>query len=304
MKHLSVFLTGIAMGVANAIPGVSGGTVAFVTGIYERLINALRSFDIKAIRMLCKLRFKEFSTHVDLPFLISVGLGALTGILTLAKLLKFLFIHYELYVWAYFFGLILASIWLVGKTVKRWGVAPIITLLIGIAIAIAIALAIPAAENDNHFYLVLCGVVAMASMIIPGISGSFVLLLMGNYKLIVIDAITSFDLRILIPVGIGAAIGLVTLSHLIAWIFKRWHDTAVALMTGFVTGSLLTIWPWKQSITETFQIGDKAKEQVVAYDWQLPPVDSSTLLAFFLILTGCLSVWLIELAGKRANSRS
>ena len=142
----------------------------------------------------------------------------------------------------------------------------------------------------------------MGSMIIPGISGSFVLILMGNYKLIIIEAISALNLKILFPVGVGAVIGLVTLSHLLAWIFKRWHDVAVALMTGFVAGSLLTIWPWKEDVTETFQAGDKAKEKVIGYDWQLPAMEGSTLLAIFIIIAGCLSVWLIELAGKRAHS--
>lgn len=299
MKLFSVFLTGVAMGVANAIPGVSGGTVAFITGIYERLINALKSFDLTAIRMVFKFQVKELSKHLDLPFLISIGLGAIAGVLTLARLLKYLFANYETYVWAYFFGLILASIWLVGKTVKRWTAVPLATLVVGCAIAVAIALLKPAAENDHPLYLVLCGVVAMASMIIPGISGSFVLLLMGNYKLIMIEAVTSLNLKILVPVGIGAVLGLVTLSHLLAWIFKRWHDAAVALMTGFVAGSLLTIWPWKRAITETFQVGDKVREKVVGYDWQAPPTDSSSLLAFLVIIAGCMTVWLIELAAKR-----
>lgn len=301
MNYLSTFLTGIAMGVANAIPGVSGGTIAFITGIYERLIHAVKSFDVTAIRKLLKFQIKDFSDHVDLPFLISLGLGVIVGILTLARLLKFLFISYETYVWAFFFGLILASIWLVGKTVKRWRAAPIVSLLIGLGIAIAIALITPAAENDHPLYLVLCGAIAMASMIIPGISGSFVLLLMGNYKLIMIESITSLNLRVLIPVGIGAVLGLITLSHLLSWIFKRYHDAAVALMTGFVAGSLLTIWPWKQAITKTFQAGDKVKEKVIGYDWLLPEMNSSTLIAFLIILAGCLTVWLIELAGKRAN---
>ncbi|NOX98850.1 MAG: DUF368 domain-containing protein [Verrucomicrobia bacterium] len=303
MKYISTFLTGIAMGVANAIPGVSGGTIALITGIYERLINAIKSFDITAIRLASKFRIKEFSKHVDLPFLISLGLGVITGLLTLAKLLKFLFAQYETYVWAYFFGLILASIWLVGKTVNRWGPIALISLAIGGGIALAIALITPAAENDHIPYLILCGVVAMASMIIPGISGSFVLVLMGNYKLIMIEAITTFNLRILIPVGIGAVLGLVTLSHFLSWIFKRYHDAAIALMTGFVAGSLLTVWPWKQAI-KTFQAGDKVKEKVIGYEWHTPPMDSSTLIATLIILAGCLSVWLIELAGKKAHPPS
>ncbi|MFK5923426.1 MAG: DUF368 domain-containing protein [Verrucomicrobiota bacterium] len=300
MNYLSTFLTGIAMGVANAIPGVSGGTIAFITGIYERLINAVKSFDVTAVRKLLKFQIKDFSDHVDLPFLISLGLGVVVGLLTLARLLKFLFINHETYVWSFFFGLILASIWLVGKTVKHWTAAPIVSLLIGVGIAIAIALVKPAAENANPLYLVLCGVIAMASMIIPGISGSFVLLLMGNYKLIMIDSITGLNLKVLIPVGIGAVLGMITLSHLLSWIFKRFHDAAIALMTGFVAGSLLTIWPWKKAITQTFQSGDKVKEKVIGYDWQIPEMNSSTLIAVAIIIAGCLAVWLIELAGKKA----
>lgn len=290
------------MGAANVIPGVSGGTIAFITGIYERLIDALKSFDITALKLLLKFKIKELSEHVDLPFLISLILGAVSGILTLAKLLKFLFTQYETYVWSYFFGLIIASIWLVGKTVKRWGITSIITLVIGCGIAIAIALLKPASENDHMFYLMLCGIVAMSSMIIPGISGSFVLVLMGNYKLIMLEAVTSLNFKILIPVAIGAGIGLVTLSHLISWIFKHYHNAAVALMTGFVTGSLLTIWPWKEAIVETFQAGDKVKEKVIGYDWLTPPMNGSTFIAILIILSGCLSVWLIEFAGKRAHS--
>jgi len=304
MKHFPHFLTGVAMGVANVIPGVSGGTVAFITGIFERLVNALKSFDLTAIRMLFKLQAKELSRHVDLPFLASVGLGVAVDVLTLARLLKFLFANYETYVWAYFFGLILASIWLVGKTVKRWTAVPLAALFVGCAIAIAIALLKPAAENDDPLYLVLCGVVAMASMIIPGISGSFVLLLMGNYKLIMIEAVTGLNFKILVPVGIGAVFGLVTLSHLLAWIFKRWHDAAVSLMTGFVAGSLLIIWPWKKPITNTFQAGDGIKEKALGYDWQAPPMDIPSLLAFLVIIAGCLTVWLIELAAKRPHSVS
>lgn len=249
------FLKGFAMGAANVIPGVSGGTIAFITGIYERLIDALKSFEPKAFRMLFQLDIRGFARQVDLFFLMALGLGVLASVLTLAKILKGAYADHPVLVNAFFFGLILASLFYVGRMVKRWGFLQIIALVLGIAIAALLAFQSPAAENSNPLYLALCGVAGMCSMIIPGISGSFVLLLMGNYRLIVLDAVD--DLRqfnlsdclpILVPVGIGAVVGLFTLSHILSWMFRKFHDTAVALITGFVAGSLVVIWPWKVAV--------------------------------------------------------
>ena len=271
-EFISLFLKGAAMGAANVIPGVSGGTVAFVFGIYERLIHAIKSCDVTAIKLLFSGRFNEFARRIDFRFLFCLGLGVLVSIVSLAKLLKLLLADHPVLVFAFFFGLILASVYFVGKRVSRWRMASLVALLLGSGIALAIAFLSPASENANPLYLVLCGVVAMASMIIPGLSGSFVLLLMGNYQLVMIDSVaklTSLDtsaLRILIPVGIGAVLGLVALSHLLAWIFKRFHDIAVALLTGFVAGSLLIIWPWKTAVIETLGAAGETKEKVVGYD--------------------------------------
>jgi len=179
--------------------------------------------------------------------------------------------------------------------------------LIGTAIAVAVAtLFEPAQENESFFYLLLCGVIAMASMIIPGLSGSFVLLLMGNYELIAIKTInklTSGDLsalKTLVPVGIGAVVGLVALSHLLSWIFRRFHDFAVALLTGFVAGSLLIIWPWKTPRMAPFPAGEGAevKEKVIGYDWELPAISGETFLAIGFIVIGCVLVWMMEKFGS------
>lgn len=298
LRFLSTFLKGAAMGAANVIPGVSGGTVAFITGIYERLINAIKSFGVGSAKLLLTGQFREFARVTDFWFLTALGLGVIASILSLAKALKFLLVDHKLYVWALFFGLILASIFFVGAKVKRWSAGPIIGLILGTALAVGIALMKPASENDSLPYLLLCGVIAMASMIIPGLSGSFVLLLLGNYELIMIDSVSALadrdlsSLRILIPVGIGAVLGLILLSHILAWVFKNYHDLAVALLTGFVAGSLLVIWPWKKDVIQVF--GDGAKEKVIGYDYYLPGASGETWLAIGLIIVGFSLVWVME----------
>lgn len=302
-QEFATFLKGAAMGAANVIPGVSGGTVAFITGIYERLINAIKSIDSAAIKLLLGGKFREFAKKTDFRFLFFLGLGVVISILSLAKLLDFLFLNHEVHVWAFFFGLILASVYFVGKQVGRWSTAAIAGLVVGAGIAIGVALMNPTSENDNIFYLLLCGVVAMASMIIPGLSGSFVLLLMGNYQLIMIESVsklTDGDLsvvRILVPVAVGAVIGLIALSRLLAWIFEKYHDLAVALLTGFVAGSLLSIWPWKEAIISKFSADGVVKEKVIGYDWGLPGPTPETGLALLIMVAGFFVVWMMEKTG-------
>ena len=296
------------MGAANVIPGVSGGTIAFVTGIYEALIASLKSFDHVALGHLLKFRFAKFAEHVNLRFLAPLLIGVGVSIISLAFVLVWLFREYPTLTWAFFFGLIIASVLVVGKSVKRWSPAVVISLLAGAAIAVSVAFATPAQENKNFLYLVVCGAVAFSSMIIPGLSGSFVLVLMGNYFLVLngisdfTSALKDFDsaaltnifLGIILPVGIGVAIGFVAFSHLLHWLFKHFHDHTVALLTGFILGSLLIIWPWKKPITET--VGEKTK--TVGYEWLPAPLDQPlTYAAFGFIIAGFLSVWLIERAG-------
>ncbi|MGC6566565.1 MAG: DUF368 domain-containing protein, partial [Akkermansiaceae bacterium] len=184
---LATFFKGFAMGAANVVPGVSGGTIAFITGIYERLINALKSFDIEAVKLASKFKIGELWVKVDGRFLTSLMVGVLVSILTLAQILKVGFRDHPVLVWSLFFGLIAASIPSVGKMVKKWSPGVIVLFLAGLGIAVSMAFLTPASANENIGYLMLCGVAAMCSMIIPGLSGSFVLLLMGNYELVALD---------------------------------------------------------------------------------------------------------------------
>ena len=296
---LIVALKGAGMGAANVIPGVSGGTIAFITGIYERLLNALKSFGPEAAKQLLKRDFSGFAKTVDLPFLAALGIGVVVSIISLAKLLEHLFETHPTLVWAFFFGLIIASVPAVARMVKSWKAPQIVALLIGAAIAISFVFITPAAENDSFFYLMLCGVAAMCSMIIPGVSGSFVLLLMGNYPL-VLRAINERDLLKLVPVGIGAVAGLIALSHLLSWLFKRYHDTATALVTGFVAGSLPTIWPWKvPGEIEMITVGEKTKEKILSYNYEIPDfAATSTWIAIGLLVLGAVLVIVLDRVGR------
>ena len=303
-----LFLKGAAMGAANVIPGVSGGTVAFITGIYERLINCLKSFDAKAIQLALRFRIRDFIAHTDILFLIALGGGAVVSILTIAKALKWAFEHHDLLVWAFFFGLIAASIPAVGKMVRKWGPSRIIWGLLGCVIAVSMAFLERADQNDNPIYLGVCGVVAISSMIIPGLSGSFVLLLMGNYELIMIDAVNNLTsdpvaaIKILAPVGIGVVVGLVALSRVLSWLFRNYHDVAVSLIAGFIAGSLVIIYPWKDAVTNTFQDGDKIKEKIVGFtNWRLPDFTAGyDWLAIGLVVIGAILVLIMERSAPQA----
>jgi putative membrane protein len=294
MSPISIFLKGMAMGAANVIPGVSGGTIALITGIYERLINAIKSVDITAFRHLLKGEWRVFWTLTDGSFLLALFAGIGFSIVTLARLLEYLLTTQEMLTMAFFFGLILVSIYFVGKTVRKWSVTSILALLIGIGVAVGIALLAPASENSSFAYVFICGIVAMCSMILPGLSGSFVLIIMGNYALI-LAAIGSADLSILIPLALGCGFGLIAFSHLLALIFKKFHDQTIALMTGFVAGSLAIIWPWKNTVhTLIEREGKPAKEVVAGYEWYLPALESTTVTAIVLMLLGMLALYLIE----------
>ena len=301
---ISHFLKGLAVGAANVIPGVSGGTIALVTGIYERLIHAVGSVDLEALKLVFQGKIGEAWKKVDGTFLALVFAGVFVAILTIAKLFKILLANeqYEILLMAFFFGLILVSIWSVGRTVSKWTIGPIIGGLVGLTIAVAIALLTPASENSGFIYLMICGVVAMCSMILPGLSGSFVLLLMGNYKLIMVDAVSDRNLDILLPVALGAVVGLIVFARLLDWVFKRFHDLTIAVMTGFVAGSLVTIWPWKVKEYLLDESGNelirKGKRVISGYDWQMPDMgDMYTWIAVVLMILGGVAVWLLEKSG-------
>lgn len=294
-QDLSVFLKGVAMGAANVIPGVSGGTIALITGIYERLINAIKSCDITAIKLLLGRDLKAFWSHIDGRFLAAIGFGVIISIVTLAKLFEYLLETHERFTMAFFFGLILLSLYYVAKRIKHWSFAVIASLIVGAVVAIGIALLAPASENNSFFYVFLCGVIAISSMILPGLSGSFVLIIMGNYAL-VLGAISSVELDVLVPLALGCAVGIILFSHVIAWVFKHFEDQTLALMTGFVLGSLVVIWPWKEAIVQTVQrVGKDPKEVVQAYNWFWPEITSmNTWICIALMFAGAIAIYLME----------
>ncbi|MFK7849541.1 MAG: DUF368 domain-containing protein [Akkermansiaceae bacterium] len=329
-EYILAALKGAAMGAANIIPGVSGGTIAFITGIYERLINAIKSCGPKAAKLFFTGNFKEFAKHTDLFFLMSIGLGALFAIVLIARFLEPAFENYPIQTWAFFFGLIFASIPGVGKMVSQWKLSTILSLLIGLAIAVGLLFLPQGSSNDHPVFLVVCGAAAISSMIIPGVSGSYVLLLLGNYALI-LGAIGDRDLGILLPFAVGCGLGLLSLSHILAWTFKHHHNVATALITGFIVGSLVLIWPWKDTVYKQNQEGsyivktaerafiartgtiDEVKESfnegdelvVSGYsNWHLPPMGKpSTIPAILLALLGAGLVFLIDWIGSKYRRR-
>lgn len=293
-------LKGVGMGAANVIPGVSGGTIALLTGIFERLINAIKSFNIKAAKLLFSGKFKEFAKQTDLSFIIAVMLGILIAILTLAKLLEFLFEDYPIMVWAYFFGLILASVYFVGKRISKWSTGVIIFGILGAAIAASIAILTPAKENDSMWYVFLCGIVATCSMILPGLSGSFILILMGNYELVWIESVNNMDFKILIPLVIGAAFGLLAFSYVLSWVFKNFKNQTLSLLTGFILGSLTILWPWKETVSTYIDRHGEVlplKQKLIFPDPGNP--DHYFWFSILLIIVGFASIWVLEITAEK-----
>jgi putative membrane protein len=219
-------------------------------------------------------------------------------------LLEFFFEKNELLVWSFFFGLILASIYYVGRLVKSWSFQNIFSLLFGVIIAVGIAFLEPASENTATWYLLICGIVAVSSMILPGLSGSYVLILLGNYQLIMLTSVSDplNHIHVLIPVVIGAVFGFLALSHGISFVLKRFYDATISLLTGFVIGSLLVIWPWKEPAKTI--IGRSGEEKVVSYNWLFPDfTDWANGYALLMIVLGVLIVWGIEKLGSSLSSK-
>jgi len=280
------------MGIANVIPGVSGGTIALITGIYEDLINSLKSFDTKSLKLITSIDILGFIKHTNLYFLLAVFGGSIVSVFSIASLFKYLFTHYPILIWAFFFGLIIASIYFVGKRISKWNTATIISLVIGTLVAISLSFMTPASENDNLFFVFICGIIGISGMMLPGLSGSFILILMGNYELLMVTAITELNILLLSVFFLGSAFGLMSFSHILSWVFKHYKNQTLALLTGFILGSLSIIWPWKE-VAESIII--KGKEKIIDYNWYFPnELNIETILATLLILVGILSVYALE----------
>lgn len=237
----------MGMGAADVVPGVSGGTIAFITGIYEELVYSIKSINLEALKLLFTGRWKSFWKHVNGNFLLSVFGGVFISVLSLAKILEHVLENHPILIWSFFFGLILASSYTVSRSVKKWDYARVLALLAGIGIAFYITSVTPATTNDASWFVVLSGGLASCAMILPGISGSFILLLLGKYEfaLAAVNDRVIMDLALL---GIGALVGLILFSNLLSWLLKKYHDVTISVLVGFMIGSLNKIWPWKQTL--------------------------------------------------------
>ena len=277
-NYLLLVLRGCAMGAADVIPGVSGGTIAFITGIYEELIESIRSINLKALRLLGTFQLKEFWKHINGNFLISVVAGIAISIFSLAKLMKYLLETHPLYIWSFFFGLIVIS-----------------ALIVGAIIAYTITVLTPTSTPDDWWFILLSGAIAICAMILPGISGAFILLLLGKYEYI-ITAVSEFNIPVLLTFLVGAVAGIVAFSHLLSWLLKNYHGMTVALLTGFMVGSLNKIWPWKITDTELVNgIAFDVEKNVLPNTFeQVNGSDPLVWQAILMCIIGILLIWGIE----------
>lgn len=250
VEYVLLYLKGIAMGGADVVPGVSGGTIAFITGIYETLLNSIKSFDLEALKRLKTLDIKGFWRHINGSFLITLFAGIATSVLSLANLITFLLNNHPIQVWSFFFGLIVISALIILREIKKWNFGVIIAMLAGIAIAYFITATTPAETPEAPWFMFIAGAVAICAMILPGISGSFILLLFGKYEY-VITAIKEFRIADLLFLGLGCIVGLLSFARLVSWLFKKFHNLTVGLLSGFMIGSLNKVWPWKDTL-ETY----------------------------------------------------
>ncbi|MFT4832281.1 MAG: putative membrane protein [Psychroserpens sp.] len=278
MDKIFLIIKGLFMGAANKVPGVSGGIVAFVAGFYEEFIYSLQKVNLKAFMLLAKGRFKSFYRYVNGQFLSLLIFGMLVSYFSVSKILDYFLAKNELYVWAAFFGMIIGSIYFISKDFGHWNRKTILLGILGLLMGISISFLNPATENDNLVFIFFCGIISVSGMTLPGLSGSFILILLGNYVLLLVDSVNALydtfadimegdfsfisnsrrlnNLKILAVFTLGSATGLVTLSHILSFVLKHYKNITTAVIIGFITGSLGVVWPWKNTILKTDALGN------------------------------------------------
>lgn len=245
--YLMLSVKGMCMGAADVVPGVSGGTIAFITGIYDELINSIKSINAASLKMFFTGKWGEFWKMINGKFLLFLLAGIGISVFSLAKIITWLLVAYPVLVWSFFFGLVLASTWFVGKDVKERNWKTGLGFLLGAALAFYITVATPA-ETPSHFlFIFLCGAIAICAMILPGISGSFILVLLGKYFFIM-EAVKTLDLKVIAIFGIGALVGITSFSRLLSYALSHMRNITLAVLSGFMLGSLNKVWPWKETI--------------------------------------------------------
>ncbi|MFJ1366033.1 DUF368 domain-containing protein [Capnocytophaga canimorsus] len=304
--YILITLKGLAIGAADVVPGVSGGTIAFISGIYEELLTSINKINLKALKTLRTEGFSSFWKTINGSFLIALFLGIGVSIFSLAKVIRWLLEHHPLLLWAFFFGLILASIYFLGKDIKKWNLGVISALLIGCLLAFWITSLPPWQGEHGYLFLFLSGALAICAMILPGISGAFILVLLGAYHTI-LSAISELNFKILATVGCGAIVGLLSFARLLKWMFTHYKNTTVALMMGFIIGSLNKIWPWKQTVSTYVDAHGNLKpfleKNVLPFAYEGNP---KTLQVILMTLIGFFIIFLLErfaVSLKKANTK-
>ncbi len=325
-QKIMLFLKGLTMGGANKVPGVSGGMVAFVMGFYEELIFTFQRINKNAFKLLFKGKFKEFTQYTNFSFLVWVLLGSMFSYFSISLVLDYFLKNYELYVWGSFFGMIIGSIYYISKDFGKWNLKSSFSLLIGISIGLLISFMTPAKENDNLWFVFLCGIIGVSGMTLPGLSGSFILILLGNYVLLLVDSVnvlgavfteflsSNFSalsdpiktryLKIISVFTLGSAFGLVFISHILGYVLKRWHQQVTAIIIGFISGSLGIVWPWKKTIykveNETFLLDKKGNKIIENYQRFLPDIQQhETWITVGFILIGISIILIIDYYGRK-----
>ncbi len=325
---LFLILKGLGMGAANKVPGVSGGVVAFVAGFYEEFIYSLRKVNKKAFKLLFNGRFKSFYRYINGRFLGLLFFGMIVSYFSVSKVLDYLIKHYELYIWSVFFGMIIGSIYYINKDFKDWNYKTYTSLALGIILGVSISFLNPAKENDNLWFVFFCGIISVSGMTLPGFSGSFILILLGNYVLLLVDSVNAlYDtmsdiirgdfsfidnqerlrmLKVLIVFTLGSVTGLVTFSHVLSYILKHYKSITLSAIIGFIIGSLGVVWPWKKTIYKLDESGnflfDSTGEKIIEnYQRFKPELNTETYYAIAFIILGVLIVLALEWYGQKTR---
>jgi len=295
--YIVLGVKGFCMGASDVVPGVSGGTMAFILGIYEELIDAIKSFDLKSLQFLVTLKFRPLLDRISWQFLLAVGIGIFAAIFTLSRLLSWLLQNRPIFIWSFFLGLILASVLSVSRRVEAWRILTWLCLVGGTLGSYFLVGLVPVSTPNDYWFLFLCGAVAICAMILPGISGSYILVLLGKYQY-VLDAVNHRDFLVLGLVAAGACVGIIAFSRILGWLLKNHHDLMVATLTGLMIGSLRKVWPWKETL-----------ESVVDLHGQMVPLVQSNILpgqwngevlaALSLMVAGLLAVLFLDRLGNR-----
>ncbi len=281
------------MGAADVVPGVSGGTIAFITGIYQELINTISGVNLSLFHTWKDDGFKAMWKQFNGSFVIALLSGILISVFTLMRLTNYLLEEHPVMIWSFFFGLILASVWFVARQIPKWNFKIVLALLAGAVFAYYIVSLPPSQAVTSSWYLFLAGALAICAMILPGISGAFILVLLGAYKTVT-EAAEDFDFKTLGIVAVGAIFGLLSFSHILKWLFKNYSNVTLAVLTGFIAGSLNKIWPWKK-VLETAQYGEKSVviREVSVLPWNFEGT-SHLFSAVILMLSGFLLILILE----------